>query len=77
MRKWFAYALIIAALLIAPPSLAETAVFSVTIPTGASGAVLMDENGVSLSTLIGSQTANGQTVWTFQVTNNGADTAYL
>ena len=58
-------------------ALAETASFSVTTDASAQGAVLMDENGTSVSTVLGSQSVNGQTVWTLQVTKSAATTFYL
>jgi hypothetical protein len=77
MKKLLALILLLNLMVIVTPSRADAAVFSVTTATDAAGAVLMDGKGTTLSTLIGSQTANGQTVWTFQVTDNGAETVFL
>ena len=77
MKKMLAMILSLLLAFAAVPALAQSVSFSLVTDTAAQGALLMDENGNSLSTVVGSQSANGQTVWMLQVTDNGAQTAYL
>lgn len=77
MKRLLIWVLLFVMLTMPMPSMAETATFAVTTDTMPSNVLLMDDNGNSLSTVLGSQSINDQIVWTLRVTNNGADAALL
>lgn len=77
MKRFLVWILMFGLLSLPISSLAEATTFSVTTDSTPSSVLLMDDSGNSLSTVIGSQTVNGQTVWTLRVTNNDADAALL
>jgi len=77
MKRFLSWILVLGLFSLPCASLAETATFSVTTDTTPSSVLLMDDSGNSLSTVLGNQSVNGQTVWTLKVTNNGASVALL
>lgn len=76
MRK-LAAALLALLLSLTPLALAESALLIVTTDLSAQGAMLMDDNGQSLSTLVAENRRDDAVDWTLRITNSGASKATL
>lgn len=77
MKKTLVWALIFLLAFSVATATAETTTMVVTLPYGAEGVALMDENGRSLSTMISNAESNGTVYWTLRVENSGGPTAWL